>query len=232
MKIKLLLYLCLILIGSNITAQESKFIEVTGSAEMLIEPDEFIFIIGIKEYLEDEFDEEKDFKHYKNKVNINEIEEQIFKDLNDLGIKSESIRTTEVGNYWRSTVEGFLISKKLEISLTDFKQMNKILNILDRRGIAYMRIGELKNKNLVTLRKEVKKQALLAAKEKAKYLLETIDRKLGDIISITELSSNNYYWGPSITTSNTIMNSSDNPNTENGKKIKLRFEINAKFKIE
>ena len=232
MKIKLLLYLCLILIGSSITAQESKFIEVTGSAEMLIEPDEFIFIIEIEEYLEDEFDEDKDFKHYKNKVNINEIEEQIFRDLDDLGIKSENITTTQVGNYWRSTSNGFLVSKKLELSLTDFKQMNKIINILDRRGIVYMRIGELKNKNLVKFRKEVKKQALLAAKEKAKYLLETIDKKLGDIISITEKSSNNYFWGPSIATSNTIMNSSNNPETENDKKIKLRFEIEAKFEIE
>lgn len=233
MKSKLIVLLIgLILFGSNLTAQESRFIEVTGSAEMLIEPDEFIFIIGIEEYWKEEFEKKKEFEDYKNKVKISEIEGQLIKDLNGLGIKTERIKSTEVGNYWRHRGKEFLISKKLEISLTDFKFINQIISRLDSKGIDYMQIGELKNKELVNYRKEVKKQALLAAKEKAKFLLEAIDKKLGDIISITELNSENYLWRPTMATSNVLMDSTENPQAENGKKIKLRFEINAKFEIQ
>ena len=232
MKLRLILLAIVVTLGINLTAQESKYIEVTGSAEMLIEPDEFIFIVGIEEYWKEEFEKKKKFKDYKNKIKISEIEGQLIKDLNELGIKTEDIKSTEVGNYWRYRGKEFLISKKLEISLNDFKHINKIISKLDRKGIDYMRIGELKNKELVNYRKEVKKQALLAAKEKAKYLLETIDKELGDIISITELNSDNYFWRPALSGSNTILNSSKNPTAENDKKIKLRFEINAKFEIK
>jgi uncharacterized protein YggE len=199
---------------------------------MLIEPDEFIFIIGIEEYWKEEFEKGKEFEDYKNKVKISEIEEQLIKELNDLGIKSEYIKSTEVGNYWRHRGKEFLISKKLEISLTDFKLINQIISKIDRKGIDYMQIGELKHKEVVNYRKEVKKQALLAAKEKATYLLETIDKELGDVISITELNSDNYFWRPALSRSNVMLNSSENPEAENDKKIKLRFEIKAKFEIK
>ena len=232
MKFILTLLTSLILLGLNLTAQESKYIEVTGSAEMLIEPDEFIFIIGIEEYWKEEFEKKKEFKDYKNKVKITEIEGQLINDLNSLGIKTEDIKSTEVGNNWRYRGKEFLISKKLEISLTDFKLINGIVSKLDRKGIDYMRLGELRNKKLTEYRKEVKKKALLAAKEKAKYLLETIGKKLGDVISITELDSENYFWRPTSLASNTMMNSSENPEAENDKKIKLRFEIKTKFEIK
>ncbi|MEO1010902.1 MAG: SIMPL domain-containing protein [Bacteroidota bacterium] len=232
MKFKLVLFTCSVLLGLNLIAQESKYIEVTGSAEMLIDPDEFVFIIGIEEYWKEEFEKKKEFEDYKNKVNISEIEGQLIKDLNELGIKSEDIKSTEVGNHWRYRGKEFLISKRIEILLTDFELINQIISKLDGKGIDYMRIGELKNKKLVNYRKEVKKRALLAAKEKAEYLLETIDKKLGDVISITELNSENYFWRPEISTSNVLMNSNENSQAENEKKIKLRFEINAKFEIE
>ncbi len=232
MKTRLTLLTFLMLLGINLTAQETRFIEVTGSAEMLIEPDEFIFIVGIEEYWKEEFVGKRDPKNYKNKVRISEIESQLVKDLNALGIKSENIKATEVGNYWRRRGEKFLISKKIEISLTDFNLINKIIAKLDSKGIDYMQIGKLKNKNIVKYRKEVKKRALLAAKEKAEYLLATIDKKIGDVISITELNSDNYYWRPANAYSNASLSSGEAPEVDNIKKIKLRFEIKAKFEIE
>ncbi|WP_197276692.1 SIMPL domain-containing protein [Mangrovimonas sp. ST2L15] len=68
MKLKLALLTCLILLGLNISAQESKYIEVTGSAEMLIEPDEFIFIIGIEEYWKEEFEKRRNSRITKTRL--------------------------------------------------------------------------------------------------------------------------------------------------------------------
>ncbi|NRB60948.1 MAG: SIMPL domain-containing protein [Winogradskyella sp.] len=231
MKLKALSILCLFIV-LQLSAQETKFIEVTGSAEMYVVPDEITFIIGIEEYWEEEFKNKK-AKHYKTKVEISTIENQLLTDLNELGIVTDKVKSTEVGNYWRQRGKEFLISKRLEISLNGFSLINSIISKLDRKGIQYMRIGELKNKELSKYRKEVKKKALLAAKEKAAYLLETLDKKLGDVISITEINGDNYFWrSPSFAASNTLVESNDSQSADNEKKIKLRFEIKAKFEIQ
>ena len=229
---KIAICICFFLFAASIAAQDTKYIEVTGSAEMFVDPDEFLFIIGIEEYWKEELDPKKEFKDYKNKVAIADIESELLKDLSDLGIQKQSIKSTEVGNTWRYRGKDFLISKRLEITLTDFQIINQIIAKLNTRGVDYMRIGELKNKNLLEYRKEVKKKALLAAKEKATYLLETIDKKLGDVLFIQELNSDHSFWSPSLTTSNTLVQSPNNDQANNEKKIKLRFEINARFEIQ
>jgi uncharacterized protein YggE len=222
-----------IIFSLQLNAQDNKTIQVTGSAEMFIQPDEFIFIIGIEEYWEEEFEKGSEFKDYKNKVDISKIEGPLLQDLMKLGIKKQDIKSTEVGNYWRYSGKDFLISKKLEISLTDFNMINKIISNLNRRGIDYMRIGELKHKDLVDFRKEVKIKAIIAAKEKATYLLEALGEELGEVISIVEADSSFNAWRPQNRTSNVMMESdSSAPTAEIEKKIKLRFEINAIFKIK
>lgn len=232
MKLKFTIVIFFVFIGLQLSAQESKYIEVTGSAEMLIEPDEFVFVIGIEEYWKEEFQDKTKFEDYKNKVNIKVIEGKLLNDLYAIGINKEAIKSTDVGNYWRYRGKEFLISKRLEITLNDFDRINDIIGKLDRKGIDYMRIGELKHKELINYRKDVKKRALLAAKEKAIYLLETLEKELGDVISITELNSSNYGWQPEMRLSNAIMDAGDNPSADVEKKIRLRYEIKAKFEID
>ena len=229
----LIIFYLVSIISFNLGAQENKTIKVTGSAEMLIQPDEFIFEIGIEEYWEEEFEKGTEFKDYKNKVDISRIEGPLLKNLMNLGIDKQDIKSTEVGNFWRYKGKDFLISKKLEISLTDFDMVNKIISNLNSRGIEYMRIGELKHKDLAKFRKEVKIKAIIAAKEKAEYLLEALDEELGDIISIVEVESSFNAWRPQNRTANVMMESTSNsPTAEVEKKIKLRFEINATFGIK
>jgi uncharacterized protein YggE len=151
----------------------------------------------------------------------------------NLGIEKKDIKSTEVGNFWRYKGKDFLISKKLKISLTDFDMVNKIISNLNTRGIEYMRIGELKHKDLVKFKKEVKIKAIIAAKEKAGYLLEALDEELGDIISIVEVDSSFNAWRPQNRASNVMMESSSTPPAaEVEKKIILRFEINETFEIK
>jgi len=229
----LIIFYLMSIISFNLSAQENKTIKVTGSAEMLIQPDEFIFEIGIEEYWEEEFEKGTEFKDYKNKVDISRIEGPLLKNLMNLGIDKQNIKSTEVGNFWRYKSKEFLIRKKLEISLTDFDMVNKIISNLNSRGIEYMRIGELKHKDLAKFRKEVKTKAIIAAKEKAEYLLEALDEELGDIISIVEVDSSFNAWRPQNRTANVMMESTSNsPTAEVEKKIKLRFEINATFGIK
>lgn len=228
-----IIFIFISLLTTNLYAQENKSIKVTGSAEMFIQPDEFIFIIGIEEYWKEEFEENKKFEDYKTKVDISTIEGPLLNDLMKLGIKKDDIKSTEVGNYWRYKGKDFLISKKLEVSLTDFSMVNKIISNLKRRGIQYMRIGELKHKNLEKFRKDVKIKAIIAAKEKAEYLLEALNEQLGDVISIVEVDNTLDAWRPQNRSSSMMMESNSNsPTAEVEKKIELRFEINATFGIK
>lgn len=225
----LLLFCVFTLQAQNI---QQRFIEVTGSAEMLIDPDEFTFIIGIQEYWKEEFEPKKEFEDYQTKVPINEIESQLIKDLTSMGITKENIKATEVGNSWRHRGKEFLIGKQIEIKLVNFNTINTLISQLASKGIDYMRIGELKNNNLSNYRREVKTKALLAAKDKASYLLQALDETLGNVISITEGNSDNFFWQPAMAKSNVMMNSPENSHVENEKKIKLRYEINVRFEIQ
>jgi uncharacterized protein len=218
--------------SQNLNVEPPRFIEVTGSAELEVEPDEIIFIIGIQEYWKEEFEKRTEFKDYKTKVPISEIENNLLSDLLKIGIPKDKITIREVGNYWRYKGKEFLISKQLEISLNDFDKINRIIQTIDTKGIDYMRIGELKNKDITEYRKQVKVEALKAAKEKADYLLNSIGKKTGDIISIIELNNDsNNSWRPQSMLSNTIMSTTDNSGIDNMRKIKFRYEIKVKFEI-
>lgn len=218
-----------------IAEQQEKYIEVIGSAEMEVEPDEIRLIIGIEEYWLEEFDivkDFKDFKDFKTKVPLNQIETSLLNELNKIGITKEQIIVKEVGNYWRYTGKDFMFSKQYELILNDFKKVDEITKEVKTKGIDYMRIGELKNKKLTDYRKQVKIEALKAAKNKAEYLLTSIGKKTGDVISITEMNdSDGSWWSPRNLTSNAIMSTPDNSNKENIRNIKLRYEIKARFEI-
>jgi len=221
--------LCFFRAQSQINDQQ-RFIEVTGSAELNVDPDEVILIIGIEEYWKEEFEKNTDPKNYRTKIKIEEIEKDLLSNLTDLGISKEQIKITDMGNYWRYRGKDFLISKHYEISLHDLDQVTQITKI-NIKGINYLTIGELKNKSLTEFRKQVKIEALRAAHDKADYLLNSINKKVGDPIQIIEENNENNYWRPQSMTSNTIMSTPDNSGIEDFRKIKLRYEIKVRYEI-
>jgi len=221
----LLLY---VLVSIPVHAQQDRFIEVTGSAEMLIEPDEIIFNIGLAEYWENEFKPPYAEANKGEKVKILAIEQQLLNDLKAIGISKKDIKSTDVGNNWRGRNEEIRMRKAFEISLTDFSLVNRIISEVNTLGVEYMRIGELKHKDISSYRVDVKKQALLAAREKASYLTETLGKTIGDVISIREVAADRIYSDARL--SNAMMESSSS-GLEIEKKIKLRYEIIAKFEI-
>jgi uncharacterized protein YggE len=110
--------------------------------------------------------------------------------------------------------------------------VEEITASINTRGINYMLIKELKNKNMTEYRKQVKIEALKAAKVKAAYLLESLGKQVGDVISITELTERNDFGGSQNALSNVVMATPDISGIENIKKIKLRYEMRVKFEIK
>ena len=212
---------------ANAQESDERYIEVTGSSEIEVVPDEIHFLIQIKEYWEEEYTgKSKKEEDFQTKVPLTVIE----KDLRKIGISDEAIRTQEVGDYWRQRGKEFLIGKQLDIRLTDFEQINSIIRSVNTWGIESMRIGELKHKDLPMYRKQGKIEALKAAREKASYLVAAMGQQLGEVIRIIEPADNNISrYLPFQAQSNVSMGTAA---TEQYRVIKLRYEMTARFAIK
>ena len=188
MRTKLLLWIFALFAACTLQAQEvnDRYIEVTGTSEIEIVPDKIHYLIEIREYFEEEFDGKSKSEEYRTKVPLGQIEQQLWKVLADVGIPKEAVRTQEVGDYWRRQGQDFLVSKKYDITLTDFKQIDEIVKRIDTRGVNTMRIGELENKDMLVYHQKGKIEALKAAQRKAAYLVEALGKKLGEVIRIVE----------------------------------------------
>jgi len=183
----------LIVFSLSLSAQNEKTglrsIEVNGSAEMEVEPDEIVLVIGIQEYWEEEFEENSEPEDYKTKVPLAEIEDELIKKMRKAGIDKKNVKVKNVGNYWRQRGKEFLFSKQLKVELNDFSKINDLIDILDAKGIRNMNIGELRNSKINKFKTQVKIEALKNAREKAKVLVESLGEELGEVITITEISS-------------------------------------------
>ena len=166
--------------------EKFRYIEVTGTSEVEIIPDEIHFVIGIKEYFEEEFDGKSKPEDYRTKVRIEDIESQMREALHSIGITDNDIRTQDVGDYWRERGLDFLIGKNLDITLHDFTMIDRIISVIDTKGVSSMRIGEMTHKDILKYQEQGKKDALLAAKDKAEYMAEALGEKIGKVLSIVE----------------------------------------------
>ncbi len=255
-----LLIVLLLNVKTTLLAQDKKYITVTGSAEMEIDPDEVELSITIhceRSLLEKI---ENSLEEICKKHNVPE---------DQLSFKSN---TNVVGfgwwhywwDWWYYRNSSYIVQTyKLKLdSKTNMLNLSKDLN---KSWVQNIAITKTSNKNITMFRKEVKKEAIKMAKEKAKYLLEAIDEEIGGIISIEEISSdnkpNNYnglhypyygygYYGYSNFGTNNISNSNSNmssnsvmssssssTNQEDEKigglsKIKLRYEVKTVFEIK
>ena len=217
-----------------IAAQEdnnSRYIEVTGSSETEIIPDEIHFMITIKEYWQEEFEKKSKPEDYQTKVPVNEIEHNLMSALKQAGIAPSDIQTKEVGDYWRERGKDFLISKTFDIKLQNPDQINRIIQTVNTKGIQSMNIGELKNKDLQEYRKQGKIEALKAARQKADYLVAAMGQKLGNVLRIVEPEERSFsYFQPQSAMSNVAIPSYDS-NPENFRTIKLRYQMTARFEV-
>jgi uncharacterized protein YggE len=216
---------------------KSRYIEVTGSAEMEVQPDEIIFTIKYSEYWKEEFEKGKVYADYVTKIPLEDIEKSVLNELTNIGITKEQMILSDATSttYWVAEGKGFRKSKTISIVLKDFNKVNEIINNVKTKGVIYMAISELKNKNITEYRKQVKIEAMKAAKEKATYLLQSVGENIGRVITAIEIENNNsYLWRQKNSYSNTMLtnNSTTSDNDENIKKIKLKYEIKVRFEIK
>lgn len=204
---------------------DGRYVEVTGTSEIEIVPDKIHYLIEIREYFKEEFDGKSKPEDYRTKVPLAEIEQGLRKSLAEAGVPQNAVRTQEIGDYWRRQGQDFLVSKKFDVTLTDFNQINEIVKRIDTRGVHSMRIGQLENKDILTYHQQGKIEALKAAQRKAAYLVEALGKKLGNVMRIVEENGGMYPLAQS-----NVM-SSDASLLDGFRTIKKRYSMLVRFEI-
>ena len=209
-----------------------KKITVSGSAETEVMPDIIYISISLKEYLKD--------GNSKKKVDITELENQLFRAVQNSGIAKENLTITNLSSYTaiaeKKKNPDYLASKQYRLKVTDLNKWNSIIDGVDPKGIAYTNIESYDYSKITELKKELKIKALLAAKEKATYLVTSLGDKLGSAIDIQEV--NNEQFPQSMYRSNVMyMSKSEDavpapPAEIDFKKIKLNYIMNVVFEIK
>jgi len=210
-----------------------KKIEVTGSAEQEVLPDEIFVTVSLREYFKD--------KDNKNKIDIMILEKQLQKAVEEAGIPKENFTIGTINGYrewWgKKKPTTFLESKSYIIKVPNLYKIDGIISKVDDKGIAYTNIDRYEFSKIEQLRKEIKIKALQAAKEKAKYLLEGIGEQMGEALEIIEIDQS---YSPQPVYSNMMMRtarveaSADAMPESNVdvQKIKVRYEMKASFRIK
>lgn len=156
-----------------------KKIEVTGTADMEVTPDEIYVRITLKEYVDG-----------KRKVNLDKLEERLVKALRSERIPEENLTVQNIYGYnwdWKKKKSGdFLATKSFRLKVSNLNKMNDLIERLDERGVNNMNIDNYSHSKMEQYQKELKLKALQNAKEKAAYLLEGIGEDLGGVLEVYE----------------------------------------------
>jgi uncharacterized protein YggE len=210
-------------------------IEVAGFAEMEVVLDEIYFNISLREYFNDE-------KNQKDKVVITTLEKQLIKAIADAGLPKEALSISGVGGYQnyvdkKKKPATFLEAKQYELKVSSADKLDGILAKVESRGVQYANVGRVDHSKREEFKKQVKIDALKAAKEKAAYLVAAVDQKLGQILEIRELDENIQYPQPMYMKANVramAMESADavQDSSVEYQKIKISYRMQAAFEIK
>lgn len=212
-------------------ALTQKKISVTGTAEMEVVPDEIYFRVVLKEYLKD-----------KNKVPLEKLEKELNQATTAAGISKEDFMVEQVsGLSWTNKKKSdseLYNSKSYIIKVAAPSKMDEVLNKMNAESIYSVEIRNYSHSKITEYKKQLKIEAIKAAKTKATYLLESINEKIGGAIEINEYENISYgqpmYRTNAIAQSNVSYDSmeSDNSSEIGFQKIKLQFQVNATFAIQ
>jgi uncharacterized protein YggE len=212
---------------------ERRVIEVSGSAEQMVTPNEFTFKITLQERIEN-----------KQKVTIEEQETNLRSELNKLGVdiaKDLSIYDISSTYFRQKKLKDVLSTKDFRLKIRDLNKIAQLQELADRLNANKLEMIETDHSEITRLRRETKTEAMKAAKLKADYLLAAIGQKVGAAVFIKEVEEGGFQIDGASGSSNTFMSNvrrgsaGVTDSQDNGlsfSPIKLRFVIIAKFEIE
>ncbi len=160
---------------------DQNYIEVVGKSEMEITPDLIYIKVNISE------------KDTKNKITVPELEKSMINTLQGIGIDvTKDLLIKDISSnfkYYLLTKNEILLSKEYQILVRDGKTASQVFLELEKIGISNVSIENLDNNKMEQFRKEVKVNAIIAAKDEAESLTKAVNQTVGRAIYIQELDN-------------------------------------------
>lgn len=159
-------------------AEDQPYIEVTGTAEKEVIPDEIYIEIVIREKYVN-----------KVKVTIEEQEEKLKNAVKSLGIDLTNLYLSDANADYvkiRWQKKGVLTKKEYTLKVSNATTVGQVFQELEKLDIIDANISRVSHSQMDSFRKEVKIQAIKAAKDKADYLLTAIGEQTGKPMVIME----------------------------------------------
>ena len=166
------------LANSQVYQQEKPYIEVNGVAKMEIVPDQIYVSIVVKERSES-----------RGKTDIERLENDMKGALKRAGIDIKNLSLLDAESGFTKITrkkQDVLTSKTYQLVVSDAATLSKVVDELGKIDIQDLDITKVSHSNIENLRKEVRVQAMKAAKVKADYMLEAIGEKAGSPTLVVE----------------------------------------------
>lgn len=164
-----------------------KTISVTGSASLEVIPDEIYVQVDLREYK----------KKGEDKVELDKIKSDFLGYCRAAGVADNDISVASydgynMANIWRRKRKDpeLLASISYQVKFSNTKLIDDLVNRLDDQAINNFRITRASHSKITEYRKQLKIQAVKAAREKALYLAEAVNEQLGQAIEINEPEEN------------------------------------------
>ncbi len=208
---------------------DQPYIEVTGKAEKEITPDKIYLRITISE------------KDNKAKQSLDQQEREMKLVLGKLGIdvaRDLTIKDLESNfmSYWYKSTDVFT-SKDYRLLVRNASMAGKAIQELKKINVSNIVLEKVDHSEMEKFRREVKVEAMKAAKVKASDLLEAVGQKAGKAIWVQEYETPIYRTYAAPMRANKVMASSDMAMSESQPElefatIKLESTVTARFTIE
>lgn len=192
--------------AADVAQFNSPHISVSGTARMEVVPDSLVWTLQLKN---------TGLELAKAAEKHAGMSASLLKTLRELGIEEKNLQSSQmefgeniVFHDNRSVKEGHFASTEIIFKLVDLNKYKEIWVLLSAINHLSVESVTYDHSKRIELQKETRQKALLAAKEKAAAMAETLGSKIGDVISIEEDSESNERWYQSL---NPISNTQANP---------------------
>ena len=241
MKLKSTLFILMIIpafVSAQETTKKDHFIEVTGTAELEVEPNEIYVTVRLKE-----------FEEARQKVILEKIDKDFLEAVDAAGIGRSQLTLADAGVQlgrlrWRQKV--VFREKTYQVKITSAPQLEKFIDKMEPVKIDFADVTRLNHSELEKMKLDLKVKALQAAKAKAEALVKSIGSELGKPIIIQEVDFEPYnevgnvryedlYKSKAVLRDLHQMQGNMNyvPEPEIGfKKVKLQAQVSAQFEIK
>jgi uncharacterized protein YggE len=172
--------LTLTLFGQRIV-EAIRGIEVSGTAERMVVPDQLTFRITLAERLGN-----------RGKITIEQQEAQLRTELEKIGVdvaKDLSIYDISARYVRQRRLKDVLARQDYRLVVRDLNKVAPLQDVADRINVSSLDLVIAENTRIDDIRRELRIEAIKAAKAKAEYLMQAIGGKVGSAIFVKEIDN-------------------------------------------